>query len=156
MNLEARTMNLQMQIGELARRVGVDAKTIRYYEEIGLLPEPPRTEAGYRLYSDQDASRLAFIRRARALDFSLGEVNEILNCRASGEAPCPYVLRLIHAKIATVEQQITELERLKRELRVLEREAGRTGIRRLPQAGEVCHILETTRRRNSRRLGAKV
>ena len=145
-------MSKAMQIGELAARVGVDAKTIRYYEQIGLLPEPPRTQAGYRLYSDKDAARLAFIRRARTLDFSLGEIKEILDCRGSGTAPCPYVARLIHEKIAAVEQRIAELEKLKRELRTLEREAARTHARRAPHPSEICHILETPRRRSYQRV----
>lgn len=140
-------MSIKMQIGELAQRVGVDAKTIRYYEQIRLLAEPPRTESGYRLYSADDAARFAFIRRARALDFSLGEIKEILDCRGSGTAPCPYVARLIHQKIAIVEQRIAELEKLKRELRALERSAARTGTRRAPRATEICHILEPPRPR---------
>ena len=140
-------MSTQMRIGEMARRVGVNARTIRYYEQVGLLAEPPRTETGYRLYSDHDTARLAFIRRARALDFSLGEIKEILNCRRSGAAPCPYVARLIHTKITAVEQRIAELEKLKRELQSLEREAARTQEHRPPSSSEICHILEIPRRR---------
>lgn len=136
------------QIGELAQDVGVNAKTIRYYEQIGLLTEPSRTAGGYRLYTDQDAARLAFIRRARALDFSLGEIKEILDCRGNGTAPCPYVARLIHDKITAVEQRIAELEHLKRDLRALERDAANTDARDTPSAVEICHILETPRRRS--------
>ncbi len=96
-------MNRMMQIGELAKLTDVNTKTIRYYEQIGMLEPPPRTGSGYRLYQAEDAARLAFIRRARALDFSLGEIKEILICRGSGKAPCPYVLRLIQQKITAVE-----------------------------------------------------
>lgn len=141
-------MNRLLQIGELAQRMVVNTKTIRYYEQIRLLAEPPRTAGGYRLYSDDDAARLAFIRRARTLDFSLGEIKEILTCRGSGTVPCPYVLRLIHQKIAAVEQRIAELEKLKGELRTLERKVVRTGRRRAPRPNEICHILEPPRRKN--------
>jgi DNA-binding transcriptional MerR regulator len=144
---EESNMSGMMQIRGLAERVSVPPKTIRYYEQIGLLPSPLRTEAGYRLYSEDDVARLAFIWRERALDFSLGEIKEILNCRASGAAPCPYVLSLIHRKIAAVERQVAELEKLKRELRALEREAVRDGARSVLRTGEICHILEKPRRK---------
>ncbi len=145
-------MKAQMHIGELAERVGVNAKTIRYYEDIDLLPAPARTQGGYRLYSADDAARLAFIRRARALNFSLGEIKEILDCRASGDAPCPYVLQLIQQKIATVEQRIAELQKLDKELRVLAREAARSGRQRMPRSAKICHILEVPRGKQSRRV----
>lgn len=144
-------MKTPMQIGELAKQSGVPTKTIRYYEEIGLLADPPRTEAGYRLYSAEDVARLAFIRRARTLDFSLGEINEILNCRASGDTPCPYVSQLIHEKIAAVKEKITQLEQLERELRMLEQDAARPRAQIRPRRTEICHILEKSPRKNSRR-----
>jgi DNA-binding transcriptional MerR regulator len=68
-------------IGELAERVGVNPKTIRYYESIGLLPEPPRTDAGYRDYGPEDVERLAFVRRATELDLQLEQIAEILAFR---------------------------------------------------------------------------
>lgn len=139
-----------MQIGNLAKQASVNTKTIRYYEQMGLLEEAPRSEGGYRLYVDDDLARLAFIRRARALDFSLGEIKEILTCRESGSAPCPYVSRLIHQKIAAVELRMAELEKLKRELRELERVAVRAKRASVPRAKEICHILERSTRKNSR------
>ena len=140
----------QMRIGELARRVGVNTKTIRYYEQIGLLAAPLRSENGYRLYSPRDETRLAFICRARILDFSLGEIKEILDCRASGRAPCSDVLHLIHRKVAIIEKRIEELERLKRELRGMERAATQTNTDAHPHLTEFCHILETPRGRTAK------
>ncbi len=69
---------MQMQIGELADRVGVNTKTIRYYESIKLLPEPARTPAGYRIYGPDDETRLTFIKTAQHLGLSLDEIREVL------------------------------------------------------------------------------
>lgn len=76
------------QIGEAARHLGINPKTIRYYEEIGLIPEAQRNRSGFRVYSQAEIDRLAFILRARALDFSLDDIGEILALRERGVAPC--------------------------------------------------------------------
>lgn len=73
-----------MRIGELAKRVGVNPKTIRYYESIGLLPEPQRTTDSYRSYDEDDVLRLAFIRRATEVNLQLDEIREALIERARG------------------------------------------------------------------------
>ncbi len=87
--------NLGMRIGELAHRAGINPRTLRYYERIGLLAPSARTEAGYRLYSDKDADRLAFIRRAQTLGLSLAEIADIIALRDSGTPPC----RDVHAVV---------------------------------------------------------
>lgn len=87
-----------MQIGDVARALGLNPKTIRYYEAIGLLPAPQRTEGGFRRYTPAEVERIDFIRRARALDLSLDEIREILGFRDEGEAPCPYVRHLLDVK----------------------------------------------------------
>lgn len=131
-----------MLIGELGKRLNVNPKTIRYYEKIGLLPPPARTPAGYRLYSEEDAERLAFIRRARALDFSLDEIREILALRERGEAPCPYVLRQIEAKIAEVDRKIEQLRRLRAELEELQNVAASLPEETIAAKGRICHLIE--------------
>lgn len=73
-----------MRIGELARQAGVNIQTVRFYERKGLLPAPRRKPSGYRLYTDEDLHRLRFIRRAKALGFSLEEIREVLHMRAEG------------------------------------------------------------------------
>jgi DNA-binding transcriptional MerR regulator len=136
-------MNDQIKIGDLARRAGVNAKTIRYYEEIGVLPAPVRTESGYRLYAADDAAQLEFIRHARSLGFSLGEIKEILSCRARGKAPCAYVSRLISHKIEEVERRIEELRQLRQELAKLQQIARRQPLHVEAERSNVCHILES-------------
>ncbi|MFQ5433464.1 MAG: MerR family DNA-binding transcriptional regulator, partial [Anaerolineae bacterium] len=83
------------QIGVAAHELGINPKTIRYYEEIGLIPQAQRTETGYRIYAQVDLDRIAFILRARELDFSLDDIGEILALREGGEAPCLYVTELV-------------------------------------------------------------
>lgn len=111
-----------MLIGEFAGEVGVNPKTIRYYESIGLLPEPPRTDAGYRDYGLDDVERLAFIRRATELDLHLDEVAEILALRDRGQRPCDYVLDVARDRIDELDQRIRDMRRARDELvRLLER-----------------------------------
>lgn len=130
-----------LHIGELAARVGVNPKTIRYYEELGLLPEAERTAAGYRLYGQVDADRLDFIRRVQRLGFSLGEIGEILALRDRGERPCRYVTERLEHRAREIDRQIADLERLKLELVDL-----RARARSVPPSessdGGFCHLLE--------------
>ena len=83
-----------MQIGELARRAHTTTKALRYYEAIGLLVPDSRTPSGYRQYGPNALDRLAFIRAAQALGFSLGEIRGIVGLRDRGETPCEHVLQL--------------------------------------------------------------
>ena len=78
------------RIGEVSAQTGQSTKTIRYYEEINLTPSAERTANGYRIYSEEDVDRLRFIRSARALDFSLEDIEEILAFRDREEPPCRY------------------------------------------------------------------
>jgi DNA-binding transcriptional MerR regulator len=131
-----------MLISELGRRLHVNPKTIRYYEEIGLMPTPSRNPSGYRVYTDQDAERLAFILRAKALDFSLDEIREILALRERGEAPCPYVLRQIERRIAEVDQKIEQLCQLRAELEGLRDEVAALPAEEIAAKGRICHLIE--------------
>ncbi len=97
-----------LTIGKLGNATDTSVETIRYYERIGLMPPPPRTPAGYRLYSSDSVRRLAFIRRARKLEFSLNETAELLEQR-DGKPACDLVQELAAAKI---EQLETEARRL--------------------------------------------
>ncbi len=131
-----------MRIGQVAQKLDLNPKTIRYYEEIGLLPEPKRTISGYRRYAVQDVERINFIRKARTLEMSLDEIGEILNFRDQGEAPCPYVLQLIAGKIEQVERKIEDLRELRGELRELYTEAATLPLETLSAKGHLCHIIE--------------
>ena len=114
-----------LRIGELATRAGVATSAIRYYEDIGLIPAAERGENGYRLYRASDAERIHFIQRAKALDFSLSEITEIIDLRERGAAPCAYVIGQINSKLTEVERKMVELAKLKSELTELQAEVAR-------------------------------
>ena len=108
-----------MQINQLAALAGVSPKTIRYYESIGVLPEPYRSPNGYREYAQPDMERLKLVVGARRLDFSLDDINEIIAMRDRREAPCRVMLDKLAHKADEIAHRITELQRLEQELRHL-------------------------------------
>lgn len=105
-----------MQIGEAARRAGVSPPTIRYYEEIGLLPKPARSSAGYRRYTEATVEELRFIRKGQAIGFSLDEIRGILQLARSGRRPCGHVLSLAHQHLDALDEQIHRLQTFKEHL----------------------------------------
>lgn len=109
----------QWNIGEAARASGVSAKMLRHYEAIGLLPPARRTEAGYRLYGEQDVRLLQFIHRGRALGFSLEQVANLLALWQDKDRASADVRRLAAAHIDELERKIAELEAMKRTLQAL-------------------------------------
>ena len=117
-------MERPLTVGQLARATGVPAKTIRYYEQVGVLPLPRRSGAGYRHYSRHDVHRLLFIRRARALGLSLANLKALTAELDSGECLTmrPRLYDLVTAQLRTVQQQIAEFQLIERQLaQVLER-----------------------------------
>lgn len=108
-----------MQIQDLSHQTGVSAKTIRYYEEIGVLPPPARQLNGYREYSEADVNRLRLVVGARRLDLPLAEIREILDLRDQGEAPCKTLLERLSAKADEIAERINALQSLENELRQL-------------------------------------
>ncbi|MCZ6739818.1 MAG: heavy metal-responsive transcriptional regulator [Actinobacteria bacterium] len=132
---------LALRIGEVGDAVGVDPPTIRYYESVGVLPEPERAPSGYRTYSPADVKRLRFVSLARSLGIGLDDIRQILALRDRGEAPCGYVRGVLDRQVEAIDERILQLEALSGELRRLQRVAGT-----LPDIGAenpcVCHILE--------------
>ncbi|MPZ89208.1 MAG: MerR family DNA-binding protein [Nitriliruptorales bacterium] len=112
-----------MRIGEIAAEAAMPVKTIRFWEEQGLLPEPERTPSGYRDYRPEILTRLAFIRYAQGTGFTLGQIRQVLEIQDSGDAPCEHVRRLIADRLADVEARIAELNRTRRHLETLARRA---------------------------------
>lgn len=128
-----------MRIGELAGRVGVNPKTIRYYESIGVLPEPERTAAGYRDYDEEYVGRLTFVRTAQRLGITLDEVREILTFGQRGEAPCGYVREVLDTQLGSIDRRIAELQAMRAQLAELVAKADS-----LPPvaAGVTCRLIE--------------
>ena len=105
-----------MRIGQLAETTGLSTKAIRYYEEIGVLPEPDRSPNGYRSYVDSDAERIGFIRDAQAAGLSLIEIQTILDLRDRGESTCGHVISALEAHVADLDTQMEELGRTRERL----------------------------------------
>jgi DNA-binding transcriptional MerR regulator len=130
-----------LRIGELSQASGVPTKTIRYYEDVGLLPPAQRAENGYRLYGDEDVQRLRFIRNARSLDFSLDDLREILALRDQKEAPCRYVVQLLEKRAVEVEERVRQLRTLRAEMQQLLAEASKLPDDDIEMKACVCHLI---------------
>lgn len=103
----------RLTIGELAKRCGVNLETIRYYERVGLLPKPPRTKAGYRIFPDDAPRRLRFVKKAQELGFSLREIKELLALRIEPSKTRADVRERALAKIADLDQKLRTLRKMK-------------------------------------------
>lgn len=127
-----------LTIGSLARKTGTKVQTIRYYEQIGLMPEPGRTEGGQRRYGDAELDRLAFIRHARQLGFSLEAIRELLDLSDHPNRPCLEADAIARRQLKQVEQRLARLEALRTELKrmVHECSGGQTAD---------CRVLEVLR-----------
>lgn len=105
-----------MKIGELAARAGSNPETIRYYERIGMLPEPARTEGNYRDYGADHVARLSFIRHARTLGFELSDIRTLIDLADQPDQDCAAVDRITRGHLQIVEAKIAQLAALKSEL----------------------------------------
>ena len=108
-------------IGQAAEQAGVSVKMVRYYESIGLVPRASRTQGGYRLYTENDIHQLVFIRRARALGFTIDEIGKLLALWRNKRRASAEVKRLALNHIETLEEKIAELEAMRDSLRHLAR-----------------------------------
>jgi Predicted transcriptional regulators len=104
------------QVGEVSRRLGLNPQTLYFYERIGLIPSPQRNEAGYRLFSQQDMERLAFISRAKSLGLTLDEIKEILALKDGQLLTCKAVYDRLSKKVQEIEDKIRQLRSLHDEL----------------------------------------
>jgi DNA-binding transcriptional MerR regulator len=134
-----------MVIHELAKQTGVPAKTIRYYESIGLLPRPKRTANNYRQYTPADVERLRFIASARSLGFSLADVAEILAARGKGIAPCQRVLDGIGRQLAAIDRRISDLLTLRESLKQLQIEGAILPLDDVRGEHCICYLIKTYR-----------
>ncbi|MBD2527871.1 heavy metal-responsive transcriptional regulator [Nostoc sp. FACHB-133] len=126
-------------IGNVAKSSGVPIKTIRYYEELGLLRSLGRTEGGFRLFNSDVLERLHFIKRAQSLGLSLSEIKEFLNVHDEGELPCEHIKIKLEDKIKAIDEQIHQLLILRQELSKLV-----SGWETIPENHEqtICPIIE--------------
>ena len=133
---------MRLTIGRLAARSGVHLETIRYYERIGLMPEPGRTVGGHRLYDDAHRSRLGFIRRARELGFGIDEIRALLGLAEPQRRSCEEVRAIAAQHLGDVRAKIADLARLEA---VLAETIGRCDERGVTPCCPVLEMLETPR-----------
>jgi MerR family mercuric resistance operon transcriptional regulator len=131
-----------LAIGGLAKQTGTNVETIRYYERIGLWRPPARSAGGYRLYGAQHLRRLNFIRRARALGFSIGELRTLLRLAEENRRPCAEVRVVAEAHLADVHAKIADLKAMERVLR-------ETVARCVRGAGSHCPLIDALYREAS-------
>ncbi|MBC3193989.1 heavy metal-responsive transcriptional regulator [Pseudonocardia sp. C8] len=131
---------MDMTVGTAARAAGVSAKAVRLWESKGLLPPAERTEAGYRLFTEDDLGVLRFIRQAKALGLQLTEIKDILDLQREGSVPCARVTELLDARITEIDRTVADLRQLRRSLATVRRSA-RDSQRRGEHA-VVCRLIE--------------
>lgn len=132
-----------MQIGVVAKRVGLSVDAIRFYERNALLPRPSRTQGGFRQYGESDVETVAFIRRVQGLGFKLNEIRGLLGLRGNRLQPCAPVRRRLEEKLTDVERKLADLQQLKHELRL----ALRSCDKELRKQNAHCPILKETGRK---------
>lgn len=126
----------------MAQRAGTTTKTLRFYEQLGLLPEPDRTRAGYRDYDDGVVDRLRFVQAARAAGLTLAEIRDVIAVREEVGPPCEHVTSLLDTHAVELDQRIAELTALREEVQRL-RERARTLDPGSCDADGVCHVIPT-------------
>ncbi len=131
---------VSLTIGRLSKETGVNIETIRYYERIGLMPEPSRSESGRRIYDPAASPRLAFIRRARELGFAIGQIRTLI-AMSSGKGRCADVYELTVRHLTDVRAKITDLQKLERTL-------VRTAARCARDASPDCPIIDALSKRH--------
>jgi MerR family copper efflux transcriptional regulator len=127
-----------LKIGEVSRRSGVGVEALRFYEKGGLLDSPSRTFSGYRVYGEEVLERLAFIKRAQALGFSLDEIRRIIDDARKGESPCDEVREIVRRRMAELDERMRELRLYRKELAGTLEEWDEKG--RAP--GHICGLIE--------------
>ena len=112
-----------LTVSHLAEQAGLSADTVRYYERLGLLPQPARTPAGYRQYDEAATRRLRFIRGAQRVGLRLREIGELLSAMDEGECPCPETETLLRQRMAEIDAEMVRLAEVRAELARLVTEA---------------------------------
>src|SRR5215213_2517370 len=127
-----------LKIGDVSKRSGVGIEALRFYEKSGLLDKPSRTYGGYRVYGEEVLERLAFIKRAQALGFSLEEIRRIIDDARKGESPCDEVREIVRRRLAELDERMREMRLYRKELAETLEEWDEKG--RAP--GNICGLIE--------------
>lgn len=127
-----------LKIGEVSKRSGIGIEALRFYEKSGLLDRPGRTYSGYRLYDESVLERLAFVKKAQILGFSLDEIKELINHKRKGESPCAEVREVVRVRLDELNERIAQMIQYRDEL-----SAALTDWDEMGEAdGHVCGLIE--------------
>ncbi len=137
---KVKTYAAPMKIGELAQRAGTTAKTLRFYEQAGLVLEPHRTPAGYRDYDESVVDRLRFVKAAQTAGMTLAEIRDVIAAREHSGLPCGHVASLLDAHAVELDERIGELSALRVDIRRLRERAEHLDPARCDDAA-VCHVI---------------
>jgi MerR family transcriptional regulator, copper efflux regulator len=129
-----------LKIGDVSKRSGIGIEALRFYEKSGLLDKPSRTESGYRVYGPEILERLAFIKRAQALGFSLDEIKRIVEDARTGRSPCDEVREIVTRRLEELDERMREMRRYRKELAETLEEWNKVG--RAP--GHICGLIESS------------
>jgi DNA-binding transcriptional MerR regulator len=132
------TKSAGMKIGEVAKRSGVGIETLRFYEKSGLLERPERTFSGYRMYGEEVFERIAFIKRAQILGFTLDEIKQLVDHKRKGENPCAEVRSFAQRRLEQLDERIKQLRKYRKELAETIAEWEQIG----EADGHVCGLIE--------------
>lgn len=127
-----------LKIGEVSKRSGIGIEALRFYEKSGLLDKPSRTDSGYRVYGPEILERLAFIKQAQALGFSLDEIKRIIEDARTGRSPCDEVREIVTRRLEELDERMREMRRYRKELAETLEEWNKVG--RAP--GHICGLIE--------------
>jgi DNA-binding transcriptional MerR regulator len=130
-----------LKIGEVSQLSGIGIEALRFYERSGLLGKPVRSPVGYRLYDEGVLERLAFIKKAQTLGFSLDEIGQIIKDARSGASPCDDVREIVRRRLAELDERMREMRRYRKELAQTLEEWDKVG--RAP--GHICGLIESTK-----------
>lgn len=129
-----------LKIGEVAQQSGIGIEALRFYERSGVLGKPPRTANGYRLYDESVLNRLAFIKKAQTLGFSLDEIRRIIAESQTGESPCEEVREIMRRRLTELDERMREMRRYRKELATTLSIWDEQGI----ADGDICGLIEGT------------
>jgi MerR family copper efflux transcriptional regulator len=130
----------QLKIGEVSRLSGIGVEALRFYEKSGLLDRPGRTYSGYRLYGEEVLERLAFIKQAQVLGFSLDEIKQLIAHKRAGESPCAEVREIVRGRLAELNEKIEQMIRYRDDLTTALAEWDEVG----EAEGHVCGLIESS------------
>lgn len=127
-----------LKIGEVSNLSGIGIEALRFYEKSGLLDKPERTNSGYRMYDPKVLERLAFIKQAQVLGFSLDEIGQIIDDKRAGHNPCTEVRELVRLRLRELDQRMQQMQRYRQELAATLDEWDEVGV----SPGHVCGLIE--------------